>query len=450
MSNAQNNSDQIDWNNIFILDELYPYIDTITLLEFRIMSKFIYQKLRRIVFSKVYLIGENISRYFNSKNLNSKEIKVLENYSGYLGFPYNYFTFEDEIGLGLINNREYGISNKLFEEIGENASFIKVLEVKSVKECFYYLHSTAFTLSNLTSLKLTICTIPLLSILKIGNHLQNLKKLILKSITFIELNKQEISVDLVNFPQSLEYLLIQNTRIERWNYTPKINNLIDPRHPGGPVEVDYFQGIKIPNLKKLRVGNGNSSNFIRKLLKYNTEIEELIFDDFVTKQAVFEQISQTKTLTKFKLLNITPEFPYIAWDTYLPIPELPAITKLELGFQYLNFASNPKFCNISKYFPNLKELTIDLNSLNIEKFDINNFISKNLGFFNSLDVFRIADCPDHELNNPYPINFNWNNFVKTKCLILKLSSLPLSKIDFNVFPDELKEIRKQCKMWKLE
>ncbi|KXN65334.1 hypothetical protein CONCODRAFT_13112 [Conidiobolus coronatus NRRL 28638] len=433
MPNTQKATNSIDWNSIFILNELYPYIDKITLPIFSIISKFIHKKLMPKKFSKAYLIGENISLYFSPNNLNSREINILENYSGYLDAPYEYYIVEEaELGLA-----------------SEIAAYIKALEVKRVKECFYDLHPTVFMLSNLTRLELNKCTIPLLSFLKIGNHLQNLQALILKSVDFIELSKQEISPDIVNFPQNLVYLLIGIIRVVRWDYTPRIDNLIDPPYLGGPVGVNNLQGIIIPNLKILHVGFGNSSNFVRKLLKLNTGIEELIFDDFISKQEVYEQISLSKTLTKFKLFNITPEFPYISWDTHLPIPQLPAITNLELGFQYLDFATNTKFFNISAYFPYLRELTIYLYCLNIEKFDINNFISKNLPFFNTLDVFKIVDYLDNEVDNPYHISFNWENFVNVKCLVLNLSSLPLSKIDFDVFPSELREIRKRCVLREL-
>jgi hypothetical protein len=449
MSKTQNNINQIDWRYIFIINELYPYIDRITQPEFNVISKFTCQKLRPKIFNKVYLLGENIYFYFNYKNLNFKEIKILKKYSDYLAYPYSHFTLEDEVGSGLVNSREYGISNKLAEEISVFGSYIKALEVKRVNECFYDLHSPVFTLSNLTWLKLYICAVPLLSFLKIGNHLQNLQKLILKSVTFIELSKQEISFNVANFPQSLEYLLIEDIRVAIWDYTPRIDNLIDPPRIGVPVKDGDLPGIEIPNLKRLHVGNGNVSNFVRKLLKCNTKIEELIFEEFITKQAVFEQLSLLKSLRKFKLLGVSPEFPYIAWDTSLPIPELPSVSNLELRFQYLEFASNVEFFDISSYFPNLRELTIHLNNLNAAEFDINNFISKNFPSFHTLDVFRIVDIPEDEVDYPYFVNFNWKNFVKIKCLILELNSLPLSKIDFNIFPDELKEIRKQCSMREL-
>jgi hypothetical protein len=449
MSIPQNNNNQIDWRYIFILNELYRYIDAVTLREFRIISKFTRKKLSGKIFSKSYLLGEKIIYYFNIYNLDIEELEVLDSYSGYLMCPPRCFIDEDDIGSCLINTRRYGLSKKLVEEISEFRSYIKILEVKRLKECFYDLYSTVFSLSNLTQLELIICTVPLLPFLNIGNHFQSLQTLIFKSVTFIELSKQEISFDVANFPQSLEYVLIENMRVGRLNYVPGIDSLIHPQYTGGLVQDGNLQGIKIPNLKRLHVGDGSFSNFVGKLLKCNTKIEELIFEKFAIKQAVIEQLSLLKSLRKFKLYDLSPEFPHIACDTHLPIPELPSVTNLELRFKYLEFASDVKFFDISSYFPNLRELTIHLDSLNITEFDINNFISKNFLSFHNLDVFRIIDIPEDEVDYPYFVNFNWKNFVKIKCLILELNSLPLSKIDFNIFPDELKEIRKQFSMREL-
>ncbi|KXN68201.1 hypothetical protein CONCODRAFT_9581 [Conidiobolus coronatus NRRL 28638] len=165
-------------------------------------------------------------------------------------------------------------------------------------------------------------------------------------------------------------------------------------------------------------------------------------------QDVSDQISISRSISN---IMIYPEgkFPYISQNENLIIPKFNYIRDLRLKFSYIDepIINHQSF---TQYFPKLTHLSLNFDDLNLDSFELNEFLRNNLTSIDTLEKLTLELKESDSTNeltyfDLYDFTFDWANFVNIKCLILDMDTLPLSSIEFNNLPRQIKEIKKKIK-----
>ncbi|KXN64811.1 hypothetical protein CONCODRAFT_13892 [Conidiobolus coronatus NRRL 28638] len=438
---------KVSWNNIFILEEFLAYLSAYQLKEFSLLSRFVRNKLNHKLFFEITLSNKNIIKKFNTTTLMDKELSKISNYFEYWNSQCYYYRINDKWEEQLSNSSSLLVLNKLLEDELKNVGkFVKNFNVSGFYYSFYFLNHIVIDLINLTQLNLKECAFPLLMMLKIGEHLKKLKILNLKSVYLIALSKQELSLEDVYLPLSLEELSIDCCKV--YNICSAPNTLFLARHKWNNVQYNLIRlpGFNIPNLKKLSLAFMRDSVFVLKLLKLNPQVEELIIEGIDMTQDVSDLISITDKITNITIYS-EESFPYILNDISQNIPYFNYIKYLKL---HIFYTANPEVCHshsIMEYFPNLTQLVIDIRDFVFEELNLNEFIRVNLSSVYRLDKLTLemkgSDSVYHELYNSRfkKFKFDWFNFINVNCLIFDIDLLSISAIDFDALPNDIKEIR---------
>ncbi|KXN68202.1 hypothetical protein CONCODRAFT_9582 [Conidiobolus coronatus NRRL 28638] len=244
----------IDWNNIFILDEFIDNFDSNNYINLSSLSKSIRQKLKSNIFFKISLTGKSISNKYNESIVDDEQLKEVSNYFEYLNNPYKYNEFKDKWEVQLSNNSGLLFLSQLIEEeLKGIRKFIRNFSVDRFSDSFYFLCPLTVNLTNLTRLSLKECAFPLLMMLKIGEHLKNLKFLKLYLVNLVGLSKQELSPEDIYLPRNLEEVSFECCDVFNMFSVPNTLSLIHDGLYSEQEELKHLQGFKIPSLKKLTI-----------------------------------------------------------------------------------------------------------------------------------------------------------------------------------------------------
>jgi hypothetical protein len=447
--NLSNIKTAIDWNNIFILDEFIDKVDSSYYIDLSSLSKSIRHKLKSSIFFKIDLTGKTILNKYNVDTVDSEQLMVVSNYFEYLNNPYKYNEFKDKWEVQLSENTGLLLLKQMLDEdLQVIRKFIRNFSVDRFSDSFYFLCPLTLNLTNLTRLSLKECAFPLLIMLKIGEHLKKLKMLKLYLVSLVGLSKQELSPEDVYLPRNLEELSFECCDVFNMFSVPNTLSLIHDGLYSEQEELRHLQGFKIPSLKKLTIGFDNDNELILRFLKSNSQIEELVISSYNMVQNISDQISISSSLSK---IMIYPEgvFPYISQNDNLVIPRFKYIRDLRLKFNYIDdpIANHQNFI---QYFPNLSQLSLNLDDLNLDNFQLNEFLRVNLLSIYNLEKLNL-ELKESDSSNEltyfdlYNFTFDWANFVNIKCLILNMDTLPLSSISFNSLPHKIKVVKKKIK-----
>jgi hypothetical protein len=436
-----------NWNKIFILDEFLTYFRAYELKNFSLISKFVRNKLKLKLFSNTTLTSKNIIRRFNPNTFNDNELANIFDYFEYWNNSYSYKRFKDKWEAQLSNNSGLSaLKQYLGEDLVDIGKYIRNLNVNRFYYSFYFLSPIVFDLSNLTQLSLNECAFPLLMLLKIGEHLKKLKILNLDLVDLVGLSKQELSPEDVCLPHNLEELSIDCCRVYNMYSVPNTLSLVQHRWSHIHDDLVHLRGLKIPNLKKLTLDLVDDSEFSLRLLKLNPQVEELRIGSDNMTQDVSDLISTRDNLTNITIYS-DESFPYISEDANLKIPNFNHINQLKLHFRCTDDPNVHHRQSITKYFPNLTQLALELSDLEYDNFNMNEFVRVNLSCINRLDKFilEIKDSDNYYYEFYFSIfgkfKFDWFNFINVNCLILDIDILTISAVDFEALPHGLKEIR---------
>ncbi|KXN64810.1 hypothetical protein CONCODRAFT_170350 [Conidiobolus coronatus NRRL 28638] len=437
---------KLNWIIIFNLQEISTYLDTKTFEEFSLLTKQIRDRSKYRLFNTLKLSYIKFKDYFNFSNLNTNQSKLVTDYSEYLENHSLLFQSEDKCTQESLNNSQFDpLVTNLNKSFSGVANYINYLCVSGFVHCFYALYPITFNLNNLSKLELRFCTIPLIFMLNVGDKLKTLKIIILDNVNLIELTKQELNTNTKDITGTLEILEIEDCFVHIYNTSPKINKLIRTFSYGDPGKLPHLQAIKIPNLKKLSIGNIRP-NYIQRLLISNPQIKELTIKNEFCNKEDFIQISISEQLTKLTLFYIESNNPIIKYFEPSEVPIFNYLKSLELVFSYkYDFYVNSQF-NILANFPNLTQFSLDLTYFKYSYVDINEFLSANPRALNSPIVLTLnayeRDYDEYsEAWDLYNYDFNYSNFTNVRVLILDLIEFSISEILFNEFPCTLEEVK---------
>ncbi|KXN65732.1 hypothetical protein CONCODRAFT_169125 [Conidiobolus coronatus NRRL 28638] len=436
---------KIDWNIIFNLREFIICLDFNTLKEFSLLSIQVRNKLKHLLFDRLLLLGYKFKDYFERNNLVNSQIKLITDYAEYLKNHWEIVQDEDKCNQVSENNSEFDILvRELNDSFSKLSKYTTSLKTDILAHTFYALYPAIFSLYNLTQLYIENCSIPLLILINIGKHLKHLKSLSLCFVNIIELAKQQISASSTEFPDSLQELEIYRCQVQLFRSNPIISKLIRTTTPKEATEPSYLLAFTLKNLKKLNLGFINDS-YIERLLFQNPNVEELIIKEESARQEDFIKISTMERLKKLTLLDLESNNAILKsfyFDTQVPKFNFVKILKLE--FIHDTSLDLDIYYDILVYFPNLKELELDLSYFDFNNSNINNFLKINLKSSSSLDVLSLYFIRIYEEYDSYWSEYyndiEWCTFINVKCLVLELKSLKVSDIDFTVLPRTLQEI----------
>ncbi|KXN64788.1 hypothetical protein CONCODRAFT_170387 [Conidiobolus coronatus NRRL 28638] len=435
---------EIDWNNVFVLNELIKYFDIKSLTEFSLISKFNRNKLISRLFTNSVLIGANYHGYFKS-NLIEYEGQLVFSMSSFIDNFWELNELNIELREQLTNIPELlGLTNRLINESSRIEPFIKSLRFFELGHLNYILYPTIFAFTNLTQLELDTCTFPLLALLRIGESLKKLKYLTLDKVLSIGFEKQELYSCLECFPSSLEDLKLNYFVIVTLNPNPSdIYIALNQHHKEGS-EFNYFKQLKTSSLKRLH-SSFISSDYVRILLNLNPDLEEITITDSSLDQGLIDKFSTMQSLTKLSIRTIDPGSPVITSHSGFIFPQFNLITELALDFSECLYKANNEFIYFTNHFPNLNRLSIDLTGLNFKNIDIGKFFLETLPSYKKLEILTLVYM-DYE--DEY--NFNWLKFININCLILDFEFAYPGEINFNLFSYKIKEVRKRTLNTKFE
>ncbi|KXN65453.1 hypothetical protein CONCODRAFT_12942, partial [Conidiobolus coronatus NRRL 28638] len=415
-ANAKEN--EIDWNNIFILNEFLTYIRPCDLKDFSLLSGLVINKLKPKLFIKITLSSKNIIKRLNSRTFKDEGLAKISDYFEYWENCYYYDRFEEKWKSQLSNNSGLLVLNQLLEEELEKiGNFIKTFSVNGFDNSFYFISLVTFNLINLTRLNLEACSFPLLTILRIGEHLKKLKNLNLYTVSFVELTKQELSPKDVYLPCNLEELSIEHCAVYRMYSVPNTLSLV--QYFCNNIEDDpiNLQGFKFPRLKKLSLDLVHDKQFVLKLLKSNPLVKELKISGYNNMtQDVSDLISTSHNLKNITIYS-NERFPYITDEINLVIPKFNYINVLKLQFRPTNDLNFYHHQSIINYFPNLTQLALDIADIDFDYFNLNAFIRVNLSSINKLDILilELKNVDDFYYEDNIEIfdkfKFDWSNFI---------------------------------------
>ncbi|KXN64603.1 hypothetical protein CONCODRAFT_171082 [Conidiobolus coronatus NRRL 28638] len=434
---ANTKENKTDWNNIFVLDEFLTY--------FSLISRLVRNKLLSKLFFNATLSNWRIFDKFNVSALSDKEKSDINDYFKYWNYTYTYDKFKDKWDMKLLNNPGLLVLKRLLKEgLNGISKFIINFSVDILDNGFYFISPIVLDLINLARLNLYKCTFPLLTMLRIGEHLNKLKILNLHSVNFVVLTKQELSPGDAYLPHSLEELSIGYCKLYNVCSVPNTLSLAQYRCSNNiKYDMIHLQGLKIPSLKKL---TSKSKWHIENvnLLKSNPQIEELTVIDVHTTQSVYDLISISEKLTNITILA-GDRFPYISKDKNFVVPKFNYINKLKLQFSLTDELDICHSKSIINYFPNLTQLILDISDSNLLYFYMYHFIEVNLSSINKLDklILKIRDIDSYYYENCTEVFscYDWRYFTNLNCLILDIDIFILSEFYFGEIPSNLKEIR---------
>ncbi|KXN65456.1 hypothetical protein CONCODRAFT_12945 [Conidiobolus coronatus NRRL 28638] len=443
-ANNRSEENEIEWNNIFVLDEFVKYLDIKSLAEFSLVSKFNRNKLNSRIFAHSAFIREDYFRYFK-KNLSEYEDQLYFSYFDFIDsiWDLNLLNVELRVQLIYISER-LDLMNQLIDGSRGIEPFIKSLRVTELGHMLYILYPIAFSFSNLIQLEIDSCTFPLLALLKIGENLKKLKNLTLNKVLLIEFEKQELSSSFVYFPSSLEELTLNYFAIVTLNPKPTDIYIVGNQNHKECSESNYFDQSKSSNLKKLHLAI-IKSDYVRKLLNIYQNVEEFTINDCDLDQRIIDKLSAMQNLTKLSIHNHDSESIAITSLSGLIFPQFNFITNLALEFSECMYKANNEFLHFTNYFPNLTQLSIDLSTINFENINIGKFFLETLPSYQKLEILTLVYM---DLKEEY--NFNWLKFISVDCLILDFDYVDSDEIDFRLFSYKIKEVRKRTLDIKFE
>ncbi|KXN64787.1 hypothetical protein CONCODRAFT_13926 [Conidiobolus coronatus NRRL 28638] len=442
---TNNKEDSVDWNNIFILDEFSTYIRSCDINDFSLLSRFIRNKLKPKLFHKTTISIEHIVCIYDVKIKCDKEIvDILHHFES---LKEHSFLYDGEEWEEMLQNiSDFLVLKQLVqEELKGIGNFIRNFSVKQLYSSFYFICPLLLDLTSLTRLHLYACTFPLLTMLRIGEHMKNLKILSLHTVRFVGLIKQELSPEDSYLPPNLEDLSIIYCRVYRVHSVPNILSLRQNCKGYNCNDIDRSQAIKIPSLKKLTLIFGAYIEIIDKLLKSNLQVKELATRCYNMTQEVYDLVSICNRLTDLTITCLE-SFPYISEYKNLIFPKFNYIKNLKLCF----FAANGTDVNhsqcITKHFTSLTHLTLFIGIYGLKNFRLNEFLRVNLQFNNTIDKLTLENryyeyFKEKDYFEYSELRLDFSNFTNIKCLIIDIDIIPLSNIDFDNTPEKLKIIK---------
>ncbi|KXN65738.1 hypothetical protein CONCODRAFT_87742 [Conidiobolus coronatus NRRL 28638] len=256
----------------------------------------------------------------------------------------------------------------------------------------------------------------------------------LDNVNLFEITKQELSTNTEDLMSTIENLEIENCFVHIYNTPPEINKLIRTYSYGNPAELPHLQAIRVPNLKKLSIGQIRP-NYIQRLLKLNPQVSHLTIKDESATKLDFEQISISKNLTKLSLYNLEDNENIIKLIGDPSIPKFNFIERLKLEFMHSDDCYIDDWCNILANFPNLIRLHLDLTYFNHGTSNLNDLLEINLGSLNNpIQLVLAAYERNYDEYNTdwdsYWYEFDWSLFTNVSELVLGLVELRVSEIEF--------------------
>jgi hypothetical protein len=439
------NENKVDWNNIFILDELLTHIEPCQIKDFSLLSQFIRNKLKPKFSLKIELSKKHIIKKYNLNTLTDSQKAEISDYYYYWDNRHLYEKFKDNWEKRSSNNSGVLILKQLIEEeIKGIKCYLRNCTVDRLSDSFYFLCPLVLDLNNLTKLSLYDCTFPLLTMLRIGEHFKNLKTLDLCSVKFVGLIKQELSPEDVYLPDNLEELSFTSCKIYRVHSASNIPILLQNCTDHHRDNINLTQAIRIPTLKKLNYDLGCYSGILKKLMKSNLQLEELYIYFYDFTQEVYELMAVRSLLSLTVYLDL--DFPYFFFDKNLIIPKFNYIRNLKLQYDYIGESVLGHSQCFTKYFPNLTHLILNIEEYDLEDFQLNGFLKVNLLFNNTIYKLTLELTEDDSARNeygytPYEPVLDFSNLVNINSLIIDMDLIPLYSIDFENIPDKLKFIR---------
>jgi hypothetical protein len=345
----------------------------------------------------------------------------------------------------LINISEaLDLMNQLINDSRGVEPFIKSLKVQEFGHLLYILYPVTFSFTNLTQLEIFTCTLPLIALLRIGESLKKLKKLILKTVLLIEFENQELTSSLVYFPTSLDELDLNFFTIVTLN--PKLSDIYIARNQYYKeyIKTSYFTQLKASSLKRLYTAY-IKPDYVLILLNLNQNVEEITIKDSDLDQRIIDKFSTMKSLNKLSIQISELESPAITSRSGLIFPQFNFITDLAVGFSEYMYKSKNEFLYFTNHFPNLTQLSIDITNLNFENIDIGRFFLETLPSYQNLEILTLV-----YMNYEEEYNLNWLKFINVDCLILDFTCVYPDEIDFSIFSYKIREIRKKMSNVKFE
>jgi hypothetical protein len=436
---------KVNWNYIFIFEELTAYFSINFLKELSLCSKLIRSRLRPVLFAESALSSKKANECFNINNFDSMQLKNIENLSRY--------NVDGNTSFNLLNNlidilpdtiEPLYVNMGLERELNGIGPYIKSFKLKGLKHFCSVSFPFTIALTNLGQLEFSDCILPLLNFLKITGNLKNLKKLTLYSVKFVDKGKHEISPDIPHFPTALEELVVYDFSLPLSNSDISAINLVESDLNSHLTQFKHLKWLNIPSLKKVKsFGYNYPRNLLEILLIFNPQVESLRISNYLESQRVYNQVSVSKNLTQLEILSTNLAFPHISEDQNFIFPQFTYVKSLKIGFEVNEYSNNGSFQNIVKYFPDLRHLKLDISGFEYEDRNINDLFRLNFPFCSRLDSATLkAFGSSSEVCNYYEHKLDCESFINVKCLILNIPLLPLSEIEFDMFPSDLKEVRK--------
>jgi hypothetical protein len=216
-------------------------------------------------------------------------------------------------------------------------------------------------------------------------------------------------------------------------------------------DINRTQAIRIPTLKKLTYDFEDYNGFYKKLSKSNPQLEDLTIYCYKMNQEFWNFISINDKIANISIVfvdcfeHIDDSTSYTEEDKNFEISKFNYTKCLKLEEISEEFLIIGQFHYITKYFPNLTHLTLNMYDFCIEDFQLNEFLKLNLQ--SSLIENLTLEYIDYRGYRGGYWSGNWqfvldfSNFSNIRCLILDMELIQLYSIDFENIPDKLKSIR---------
>ncbi|KXN67138.1 hypothetical protein CONCODRAFT_19834 [Conidiobolus coronatus NRRL 28638] len=375
MNNNNNSSNEtnVDWVNVILLKDLNDFLYKSDIIELSLASKIIREKLAPFVFNYILvddtIFASDIDYFGLTHEYREKSFskEVVQRFRASDNFP-NYLEKRDYKSLVV---DPYLKSYK--ERFEPYSKHVKSFTFNQVFQPLYYLIDLLRLTTNLNSLYIDTGFLLIKEFQTILDGLQNLKDIILNSVTFVKFESDKPSVNALSFPKSLQELTVFDTKLITRCYKKGAYQLLFEGFSITPEPLPIARD-HLPDLRYLEYDNEyQSSSFVGEFLRINPQINsiKIPFTDLLIGNLDPDIFSPATHVvlhpSKFFNHNLNDVI-YLKLND-IPIFEFTTMRNVDQGLFYRIISSfkNLKILHInldnSTHFNSIENIIIELNHL---------------------------------------------------------------------------------------